>query len=149
MWISQAMIQIASFTLRLPSSTRDWNLGPVTVKGPLIFRHSWTRRVERLAPMPGGMMRWVLTIYFNLSGGISFLCDWQDEANTKTVQCRQDWMQTATHIVVNVYCKKYDPCDDSATYVEVNPIRLRIRISFPPDGAPYTNDMELKGVRFW
>lgn len=55
-------------------------------------------------------------------------------------------MQTATHVVVNVYCKQYDPRNEDLTYVEVNPIRLRIRISFPGTGASYFKDIELRGV---
>lgn len=56
-------------------------------------------------------------------------------------------MQTGTHVVVNIYCKKHDPCDETLTYVEVNPIRLRVRIKFFGSGAPYNADLELSGVR--
>lgn len=56
-------------------------------------------------------------------------------------------MQTGTHVVVNVYCKKYDPRNEALTYVEVNPIRLRIRIHFPSTDAVYNADLELGGVR--
>merc|ERR1719378_665248 len=55
-------------------------------------------------------------------------------------------MQTGTHITVNVYCKKYDPRNEALTYVEVNPIRLRIRIFFPETGLTYDSDQELRGV---
>lgn len=55
-------------------------------------------------------------------------------------------MQTGTHVVVNVYCKKYDPCDETLTYVEVNPIRLKIRVHFPASGTAYNSDLELRGV---
>jgi len=71
----------------------------------------------------------------------------EDQENSpKVVQCRTDWMQTGTHITVNVYCKKYDPRNEALTYVEVNPIRLRIRIFFPETGLTYDSDQELRGV---
>ena len=63
-----------------------------------------------------------------------------------SAQCRRDWMQTGTHVVVNIYCKKYDPTDETLTYVEVNPVRLRIRIHFPAGGPAYNSDLELRGV---
>jgi len=73
---------------------------------------------------------------------------WQDDRveNSKVVQCRTDWMQTGTHITVNVYCKKYDPRNEALTHIEVNPIRLRIRIFFPDSGLTYDSDQELRGV---
>ena len=69
----------------------------------------------------------------------------QDEQVKSSAQCRCDWMQTATHVVVNIYCKKYDPCNEKLTYVEVNPVRLRVRIHFP-NGGTYSSDIELRGV---
>ncbi len=60
------------------------------------------------------------------------------------VQCRHDWHQTATKVVVAVYAKKYDP---SASYVEVSPVRMRIHAYFPEHSAAFHMDIELKGVR--
>lgn len=74
---------------------------------------------------------------------------WLQENSPKVVQCRTDWMQTGTHITVNVYCKKYDPRNEALTYVEVNPIRLRIRIFFPETGLTYDSDQELRGVSLY
>jgi len=73
---------------------------------------------------------------------------WTDDRddNPKVVQCRTDWMQTGTHITVNIYCKKYDPRNEALTYVEVNPIRLCVRIYFPETGLTYDSDQELRGV---
>lgn len=70
----------------------------------------------------------------------------KEEQNRRATQCRHDFMQTGTHVIVNVYCKQYDPLDEELTYVEVNPIRLRIRVFFPSSGASYSNDLELRGV---
>ena len=55
-------------------------------------------------------------------------------------------MQTGTSIIVSVYCKNYDPRDTSLTFIEVNPVRLRIQIHFPSNGSFYKNDLELRGV---
>ena len=38
----------------------------------------------------------------------------------KDMKCRYDWHQTATHITVAVYAKKYD---FNVSYVEVSPVR--------------------------
>ena len=38
----------------------------------------------------------------------------------KDMKCRYDWHQTATHITVTVYAKKYD---FNVSYVEVSPVR--------------------------
>jgi len=73
---------------------------------------------------------------------------WQDNQvdAAKVLQCRTDWMQTGTHITVNVYCKKYDPRNETLTYIEVSPIRLSIRIFFPDSGLTYDSDQELRGI---
>jgi hypothetical protein len=55
-------------------------------------------------------------------------------------------MQTGTHVIVNIYCKKPDPTNESLTYVEVNPIRLRVRINLLAGGPSYNSDIELRGV---
>ena len=70
-----------------------------------------------------------------------------DEQQSRTAGCRTDWMQTATHVVVNVYCKQYDP-SDARTLVHASPVRLRVRIHFPaPQAPPFVHDIELRGVR--
>ncbi|XP_046631656.1 cysteine and histidine-rich domain-containing protein 1-like [Daphnia pulicaria] len=70
----------------------------------------------------------------------------KEEQIKKSVQCRQDWMQTGTHVIVNIYCKKPDPTNESLTYVEVNPIRLRVRINLLAGGPSYNSDIELRGI---
>ena len=39
----------------------------------------------------------------------------------KEMKCRYDWHQTASHVTVAVYAKKY--CD-TESYVELNPVRF-------------------------
>lgn len=61
------------------------------------------------------------------------------------VQCRYDWHQTATNVVVAVYAKKYHYAQ---SFVEVNPIRLHVSLVFPEqENAKFDLDLELRGVR--
>ena len=39
------------------------------------------------------------------------------------MKCRYDWHQTASHVTVAIYAKKYS---DTESYVEVNPVRFVI-----------------------
>ena len=55
-------------------------------------------------------------------------------------------MQTGTHVVVNIYCKKYNAVEGHLTFVEVNPIRLSVRIDFHGCQEAFTKDVELHGV---
>jgi len=64
-------------------------------------------------------------------------------AGKDEVECRYDWHQTASKVVVAVYAKKYDP---SASTVEVSPVRLKMRVYFPERGGCFNLDLELKGV---
>lgn len=67
----------------------------------------------------------------------------QDE-DKKVVQCRYDWHQTATNVVVAVYAKKYHYAQ---SFVEVNPIRLHVSLVFPEqENAKFDLDLELRGV---
>jgi len=67
---------------------------------------------------------------------------WVDDKG-KEISCRYDWHQTATHVTVAVYAKKYDP---SISFVEVNPVRLVIHLHFPEENANFDLDLELKGI---
>lgn len=60
------------------------------------------------------------------------------------MECRHDWHQTATHVVVAIYGKKYHPESSS---VEVSPVRLKCHIVFPEQGGSFDMDFELRGVR--
>ena len=61
----------------------------------------------------------------------------------KEISCRYDWHQTATHVTVAVYAKKYDP---SVSFVEINPVRLVLHLHFPEENANFDLDLELKGI---
>lgn len=61
------------------------------------------------------------------------------------VQCRWDWHQTATNVVIAIYAKEYNPAD---SVIEVNPIRLIVRLMFPKqNNSTFQLDMELFEVR--
>lgn len=69
---------------------------------------------------------------------------WVDDKKGAEVQCRYDWHQTATHVTVAVYAKKYNPV---ISYVELSPVRLVIHLVFPADdNNTFSLDLELKGV---
>jgi len=69
---------------------------------------------------------------------------WLADKKGAQVQCRYDWHQTATHVTVAVYAKKYDP---EKSYVEISPVRLAIYLVFPADNNnTFSLDLELKGV---
>jgi len=70
------------------------------------------------------------------------VCKWIDDKG-KDISCRYDWHQTASHVTVAVYAKKYDP---SVSFVEVNPVRLVVHLHFPEENANFDLDLELKGI---
>jgi len=59
------------------------------------------------------------------------------------VECRYDWHQTATHVVVAVYGKNYHP---DTSFVECSPVRLKVHIYFPEQAGAFDLDLELAGV---
>ncbi|KAH8404649.1 hypothetical protein KR215_005849 [Drosophila sulfurigaster] len=68
----------------------------------------------------------------------------KDDEDKKVVQCRYDWHQTATNVVVAVYAKKYHYAQ---SIVEVNPIRLHVMLLFPEqENAKFDMDLELRGI---
>lgn len=68
---------------------------------------------------------------------------WISKTTGKTKECRLDWHQTGTFVVVSVFAKKYLP--DLST-VKLNPIRLIVDLSFAEDNSRYSRDLELRGV---
>ncbi|KAH8358807.1 hypothetical protein KR093_002548 [Drosophila rubida] len=68
----------------------------------------------------------------------------KDDEDKKVVQCRYDWHQTATNVVVAVYAKKYHYAQ---SIIEVNPIRLHVMLVFPEqENAKFDMDLELRGI---
>ncbi|XP_017036380.1 cysteine and histidine-rich domain-containing protein morgana [Drosophila kikkawai] len=68
----------------------------------------------------------------------------KENEDKKVVQCRYDWHQTATNVVVAIYAKKYHPAH---SVVEVNPIRLHVNLVFPEqENARFDLDLELRGI---
>lgn len=67
----------------------------------------------------------------------------QEEASNK-VNCRWDWHQTPTNVVVAVYAKSYDY---KKSFVKINPVRLMVKIIFPKENnAEFNIDIELRGI---
>ncbi|XP_055535080.1 cysteine and histidine-rich domain-containing protein morgana [Wyeomyia smithii] len=67
-----------------------------------------------------------------------------DEEQSKIVNCRLDWHQTATQVVVTVYAKMYHY---RLSTVKLNPIRLAICLVFPQqNNQEYNTDLELRGI---
>lgn len=60
------------------------------------------------------------------------------------VQCRYDWHQTASNIVIAIYAKLYHY---EKSHVKLNPIRLNVCLVFPQtNDAKFNLDLELRGV---
>jgi len=68
---------------------------------------------------------------------------WTADKKGAEIICRYDWHQTATHVTVAVYAKKYDPLK---SFVELNPVRLVAGLHFPVENGSFDLDLELKGV---
>jgi len=72
------------------------------------------------------------------------VCKWVEDTKTSTeVSCRYDWHQTASHVTVAIYAKKYDP---DTSHVEVGRVRLRVHLSFPENKGTFSLDTELGGL---
>ncbi|XP_013106544.2 cysteine and histidine-rich domain-containing protein morgana [Stomoxys calcitrans] len=68
----------------------------------------------------------------------------KDNDDKRIVQCRYDWHQTATNVIVSIYAKKYHY---AKSLLEVNPIRLHALLIFPEqENAKFELDMELRGI---
>lgn len=67
-----------------------------------------------------------------------------DEERSKAVNCRLDWHQTATQVVVTIYAKMYHY---KLSTVSLNPIRLAVCLVFPQqNNQEYNADLELRGI---
>lgn len=68
----------------------------------------------------------------------------KEEDDSKTVQCRYDWHQTATNVIIAVYAKLYHY---ERSKIQLNPIRLKISLVFPEQNdAEFNLDLELRGI---
>lgn len=68
----------------------------------------------------------------------------QDNDNQKEVQCRYDWHQTGSNVVIAIYAKLYHY---EKSFVKVNPIRFNLSLVFPQqNNAEFNMDIELRGV---
>lgn len=61
----------------------------------------------------------------------------------KKAQCRMDWHQTGSYVVVSIYAKKYLP---SQSVIKLNPIHLTVDLFFIEENSRYNLDIELRGV---
>jgi len=68
---------------------------------------------------------------------------WTADKKGAEISCRYDWHQTASHVTVAIYAKKYDPVK---SFVEVSPVRLVIHLHFPLENTNFDLDLVLKGV---
>eukprot|EP00093_Oithona_nana_P009083 09083.XXX_24134_22748_1 [CDS] Oithona nana genome sequencing. len=82
--------------------------------------------------------------FLNQEGCTMGNCKWKsDSEGSNVVECRFDWHQTATHVVVAIYGKKYDP---DTSYVELSSVRMKCHIVFPEQGGFFNMDIELRGM---
>lgn len=82
--------------------------------------------------------------FLNQEGCDFGLCKWKkDSEGSAQVECRFDWHQTATHVVIAIYGKKYDP---DMSYVELSPVRMKCHIVYPEQGGCFDMDIELRGI---
>ncbi|KAK4881296.1 hypothetical protein RN001_004615 [Aquatica leii] len=84
-------------------------------------------------------------VFLNQAGCQSGKHKWIKEGNDdKTVECRWDWHQTGSHVVVSIYAKEY--CS-STSIIQLNPIRVFANLVFPNRAnATFTLDVELQRV---
>lgn len=65
----------------------------------------------------------------------------EEQAN---VNCRWDWHQTPSTVVVAVYAKNYDYRN---SFVKVSPVRLAVKLIFPQqNNSEFNIDLELRGL---
>lgn len=69
---------------------------------------------------------------------------WIREGSADKIDCRWDWHQTPTSVVIAIYAKSYDY---KKSFVKINPIRVIVKIIFPQQkNAEFNLDLELRGV---
>jgi len=82
--------------------------------------------------------------FLNQEGCTWGVCKWRkDNEGSSKVECRYDWHQTATHVTIAIYGKKYDP---EPSYVELSPVRMKCHIVYPEEGGCFDMDIELRGI---
>jgi len=67
----------------------------------------------------------------------------KDDEGSAKVECRYDWHQTASHVTVAIYGKKYDP---DISKIEAHGIRLKVHVYFPEQAGAFDLDLELAGI---
>ncbi|XP_069697977.1 cysteine and histidine-rich domain-containing protein morgana isoform X2 [Periplaneta americana] len=67
----------------------------------------------------------------------------KEKGDDRQLKCRFDWHQTTSDVVVSVFAKKYAP---DSSYVQVNPVRLKVHLFFPEEESVFDLDLELRGV---
>lgn len=61
------------------------------------------------------------------------------------INCRWDYHQTGSHVIVSIYAKQYCP---KKSFVQLNPIRLNACLVFPKENdGTFKMDIELRGVK--
>ncbi|KAJ8919102.1 hypothetical protein NQ315_012087 [Exocentrus adspersus] len=69
---------------------------------------------------------------------------WRKDEIDKNVQCRWDFHQTGSYVVVAIYAKQYSPTE---SFVKLNPVRLYANLIFPQQSnASFVLDVELRGI---
>lgn len=69
---------------------------------------------------------------------------WIKQETENKVNCRWDYHQTASHVVVSIYAKQYCP---QRSEIKLNPIRLYVNLIFPQQNdATFHLDLELRGI---
>lgn len=68
---------------------------------------------------------------------------WFSKNMGKKAQCRMDWHQTGSFVVVSIFAKKYLP---SQSVVKLNPIHLTVDLFFIEENSRYNLDVELAGI---
>jgi len=82
--------------------------------------------------------------FLNQEGCDFGTCKWKkDSEGSAKVECNHDWYQTATHVVISIFGKKYDP---GSSHVELSPVRMKCHIVYPEQGGCFDMDMELRGI---
>ncbi|KAJ8966194.1 hypothetical protein NQ317_015414 [Molorchus minor] len=67
-----------------------------------------------------------------------------EDQDSKQVQCRWDFHQTGSHVVVAIYAKQYCPMQ---SVVKLSPVRLSANLVFPQQSNEcFSLDMELRGI---
>lgn len=83
------------------------------------------------------------TVFLEQPGCSEGCHTWLPKETSKKIQCRLDWHQTGSFVVISIYAKKYNP---DRSVVKLNPIRLTVDLFFPEESSSYKLDTELRGI---